>query len=144
MQSGEIDEAAAVLDAALARSETFGETLNVPELLRVRGEVWLRITPANPVAAERAFRLSMQQAKAQSALSHELRSTMGLAQLWSSQGKSTDAADLLESVYRRFTEGYQTGDLKLAAQRLAALDQRSASFGAPDRTCLTPRGDYGV
>jgi predicted ATPase len=144
MQSGQIDEAAAVLDAALARSEAFGETLNVPELLRVRGEVWLRITPADPVAAERAFRLSMRQAKAQSALSHELRSTMGLAQLWSSQGKSTDAADLLESVYRRFTEGYQTADLKLAAQRLAALDRRSASFGAADRTCLTPRGDYGV
>jgi hypothetical protein len=59
---------------------------------------------------------------------------MGLARLWSSHGKSTDAADLLESVYRRFTEGYQTADLRLAAQRLAALDRRSASLGAADRS----------
>jgi predicted ATPase len=79
--SGEIDEAAAVSATALARSEAFGETLNVPKLPRIRGEVWLLITSADPVAAARAFQLSMQQAKAQLALSHELRSTMGLARL---------------------------------------------------------------
>jgi predicted ATPase len=124
MQSAEIDEAAAVLDAALARSETLAEPLVVPELLRVRGEVWLRTTPADPAAAERAFQLSLQYAKAQSALSLELRSAMGLARLWSDQGKSTDAADLLETVYRRFEEGFQTKDLKLAGQLLAQLGRR--------------------
>jgi predicted ATPase len=127
-QSGEIDEAAAVLDAALARGETLAEPLSIPELLRVRGETWLQTIPADPVAAERAFRLSLQQAKTQSALSLELRSAMGLARLWSSLGKPTDAADLLESIYRRFTEGYQTTDLKLADQLLAALGRRATAL----------------
>src|SRR5450756_816953 len=71
VKAGEIDEAAAVIDAGLALSEAFGETLNVPELLRVRGEICLQATPADPVAAERAFQLSLQQAREQSALSLE-------------------------------------------------------------------------
>jgi predicted ATPase len=124
MKMGEVDEAAAVVDAGLVLSEAFGETLNVPELLRVRGEIWLQTTPADPVAAERAFQLSLQQAKQQSALSLELRSAVGLARLWSSQGKSSDAADLLEAGYRRFGEGFQTTDLVLASQLLAKLGRR--------------------
>lgn len=121
MNAGEVDEAAAVVETGLVLSEAFGETLNVPELLRVRGEIWLNTTPADPVAAERAFQLSLQQAKEQSAISLELRSATRLARLWSSQGKSTDAADLLETSYRRFGEGFQTTDLMLAGQLLAEL-----------------------
>jgi predicted ATPase/DNA-binding winged helix-turn-helix (wHTH) protein len=129
MQSGALEEAAAVLDAALARSEARAEPLSLPELLRVRGELWLQATPADPAAAERAFQLSLQQARIQSALSLELRSAMGLARLWSSHGKSTDAADLLDGIYRRFTEGYQTADLKSAGQLLAELGRRVTSPG---------------
>jgi predicted ATPase/DNA-binding winged helix-turn-helix (wHTH) protein len=119
MKAGKVDEAAAAVDAGLVLSEAFGETLNVPELLRVRGEVWLQTTPAEPVAAERAFQLSLQQAKEQSALSLELRSAMRLSRLWASQGKSSAAANLLETSYLRFREGFQTTDLKLAGQLLA-------------------------
>jgi predicted ATPase len=134
MNAGKVDEAAAVVDAGLVLSEAFGETLNVPELLRVRGEVWLQTTPADPVAAERAFQISLQQAKEQSTLGLELRSAMRLSRLWASQGKSSAAAKLLETSYRRFGEGFQTTDLKLAGQLLAefgrsatALDMASGS-----------------
>jgi ATP/maltotriose-dependent transcriptional regulator MalT len=92
IQIGEIDAAAAVSDAALARSEALDELSSVAELLRVRGEVWLRTTPADPGAAEDAFQRSRQQAKTQSALSLELRSTMALARLWSSRGEPGPAA----------------------------------------------------
>ena len=95
IQCGEIDEAAAVIDAALARSEALDEPFGVPELLRVRGEIWLRAGPADPGAAERAFQRSRREAETQSALSLELRTSMALAQLWLSQGKSTEAADVL-------------------------------------------------
>jgi predicted ATPase/DNA-binding winged helix-turn-helix (wHTH) protein len=121
LKAGEIDEAAAVIDAGLVLSEAFGETLNVPDLLRVRGEICLQATPADPVAAERAFQLSLKQAREQSALSLELRSAIRLSRLWSSQGKSSEAADLLETSYRRFGEGYQTTDLILARQLLTEL-----------------------
>ncbi|MDQ0393407.1 ATP-binding protein [Labrys monachus] len=121
MKAGEAEEAAAVVDAGLALSEAFGETLNVPELLRLRGEVLLQTVPADPAGAERAFRLSLQQAEEQSALSLELRSAIGLARQWSSLGRSAEAADLLEGVHRRFGEGGQTKDLKYARQLLADL-----------------------
>lgn len=121
MNVGEFEEAAAAVDAGLVLSKAFGETLNVPDLLRVRAQILLLTTPADAAAAERAFQLSLQQAKEQSALSLELRSAMGLARHWSSRNKPADAADLLEGVYRRFSEGYQTKDLKLAGQLLADL-----------------------
>jgi predicted ATPase len=123
LKAGEIDEAASVVDAGLGLSKVCGETLNVPELLRVRGEIWLKTTPADLDAAERAFNLSLQEARAQSTLSLELRSAMGLARLWSNQGKTAAAADLLAGVRQRFTEGFQTADLMRADQLLAALRQ---------------------
>jgi predicted ATPase len=130
MRAGSIDDAAAEVDTGLVLSEAFGETLNIPELLRVRGEIWLKTTPADLIAAEQTFQLSLQQANAQSALSLELRSAMSLARLWSSQGKSAHAANLLEGIYRRFTEGHQTADLKLARQLLAELGRRTPRFDA--------------
>jgi predicted ATPase len=128
VKAGNIDEAAAVIDAGLTLSEAFGENLNLPELLRVRGEIYLQATPADPVAAERAFQLSLQQAREQSALSLELRSAMRLSRLWSSQGRSSEAADLLETSYRRFEEGYQTSDLILSRQLLTKLGRYAASL----------------
>ncbi|MDB5397410.1 MAG: transcriptional regulator, partial [Rhodospirillales bacterium] len=142
MNAGEVGEAAAVVDAGLVLSEAFGETLNVPELLRVRGEIWLQATPPDPVAAERAFQLSLQHAKEQSAVSLELRSTMRLARLWASQGKSSDAADLLKTSYRRFGEGYQTVDLILSRQLLAELGGCPLLTMSSNRS--DPTGDDGI
>jgi predicted ATPase/DNA-binding winged helix-turn-helix (wHTH) protein len=126
LKLGRVDDAAAAADAGLALSEAFGETLNASELLRVRGEVWLQTTPTDPAAAERAFELSLRQAKEQSALSLELRTAMSLSRLWASQGKSSVAANLLQTSHRRFEEGFQTTDLKLAGQLLAEF-RRSAT-----------------
>jgi predicted ATPase/DNA-binding winged helix-turn-helix (wHTH) protein len=123
LQSGEIDEAACVIDDALARSEPSG----LCELLRVRGEIWLNVATPNQASAEQAFQQSLQQAKAQSALSLELRSAMALARLWSSQGKRASAADLLRDVRQRFTEGFQTADLMSADQLLATLERDSSA-----------------
>jgi tetratricopeptide (TPR) repeat protein len=121
LRSGEIDEASSVIDGAVARSEALAEPLGLSELLRVRGEIWLNVTPEDPASAERAFQRSLQQAKAQSALSLELRTAVELARLWSDQGKTTAAIDLLAGIRQRFTEGFQTADLKRADQLLAAL-----------------------
>jgi predicted ATPase len=112
-----------VVDGALARSEALDEPTGLPELLRLRGEIWLKVTPDDPTSAELAFQRSLEQAKTQSAVSLELRSAVELAQLWSSQGKVTAAADLLAGVRQRFTEGFQTADLMRADQLLTALRQ---------------------
>jgi predicted ATPase len=45
---------------------------------------------------------------------------MSLARLWGERGRRTEARDLLAPVYRWFTEGFDTADLKEAK---ALLDQ---------------------
>jgi predicted ATPase len=47
----------------------------------------------------------------------ELRTATSLARLQRDRGNARDARDLLRPIYRRFTEGFGTADLK-AAKRL--------------------------
>jgi tetratricopeptide (TPR) repeat protein len=121
LMAGEVDEAASVVEAGLALIEEGRATLNEPELLRERGEIWLRMTPVDLEAAERSFTLALQKSRAQCAQSLELRSAMALASLWANQGKKAAAADLLGSVREQFTEGFETSDLRRADQLLAAI-----------------------
>ena len=60
-------------------------------------------------------------ARAQSALAWELRSTMVLARLLSESGRRDQAREALALVYDRFTEGFETADLKLARALLEDL-----------------------
>jgi predicted ATPase len=53
-------------------------------------------------------------ARVQSALAWELRSTMALARLLCEDGQRDQARHALALVYGRFTEGFETADLKLA------------------------------
>jgi predicted ATPase/DNA-binding winged helix-turn-helix (wHTH) protein len=126
---GEPDEAEAVIDATVSRAQAQGTVTDMPELLRVRGDAWLRATRPRPEAAEEAFRLALQHAKAQSALSLELRVGMALFQLWSEQGRGAEARDLLASIYERFDEGHQTSDLRRAAALLAVPSAFQATAG---------------
>jgi len=48
------------------------------------------------------------------ALSWELRAATSLARLWHEQGRTTEARALLMPVYDRFTEGFDTADLRAA------------------------------
>jgi predicted ATPase len=60
-------------------------------------------------------------ARAQSALAWELRSTMVLARLLSEDDQRDHARHTLALVYDRFTEGFETSDLKLARALLEDL-----------------------
>jgi predicted ATPase len=50
-----------------------------------------------------------------------LRAAMSLARLWQSQGKGTEAYELLAPVYGWFTEGFDTADLQEAKTLLEEL-----------------------
>jgi predicted ATPase len=54
----------------------------------------------------------------------ELRVAARLAGLWRSQGKTTEARDLLGPIYAWFTEGFDTADLKEAKSLLYELLDR--------------------
>jgi predicted ATPase len=50
-----------------------------------------------------------------------LRAATSLARLWRDQGHSAQAMAFLQPVYHRFTEGFDTADLKAAKALLDAL-----------------------
>ena len=60
-------------------------------------------------------------ARAQSALAWELRSAICLARLLCEGGERAQARDTLASVYERFTEGFETADLKSTRMLLEDL-----------------------
>jgi len=64
---------------------------------------------------------SLDLAHRQGALSWELRAATSLARLLRDQGRSAKALALLHPVYDRFTEGFDTADLKAAEALLDAL-----------------------
>ena len=60
-------------------------------------------------------------AKAQSALAFELRSTIIQARLLAEGGQRDQARHDLALVYGRFTEGFETADLRIARQLMEVL-----------------------
>ena len=110
------------IEEALERSERGGGHWNISELLRVKGALLLMQGGERAAAAaEHHFRQALEWARRQSSLSWELRAATSLAQLWRDEGRSADAAALLQPVYDRFTEGFDTADLKAAKALLDAL-----------------------
>jgi len=71
--------------------------------------------------AEDHFQQALDWARRQGARSWELRAATSLARLLQAQGRFADAMALLQPVYDRFTEGYDTADLRAAKALLDAL-----------------------
>ena len=87
----------------------------------MKGQLLLGHDGADPAAAEASFLKAIDFARGQSAKWYELRASADLARLWQSQGKRTEAHDLLAPVYSWFTEGFDTADLKDAKALLEEL-----------------------
>ena len=113
-RAGKIAEGLAVAQEAIEPSESHAESWRTPELLRVKGELLLLQGEEGARAAEDQFRQAIECAGRQGALSWELRAVMSIARLLREQGRSADAKALLQPVYDRFTEGFDTVDLKAA------------------------------
>ncbi len=117
---GQIPEARAAIDDALAYAERIQEHWIRPELLRVKGEI-LRLDGTAEEPAEGWIQQALDYARRQRALSWELRAATSLAQLWQRGGKIAEATELLSSVYNRFTEGFDTADLRTARTLIQEL-----------------------
>jgi predicted ATPase len=121
-RAGEIADGLAVAEGAIERSEQNEGRWAFAELLRVKGELLLlQGAPGAAAAAEDHFRQALDWAHGQGALSFELRAATSLARLLRDQGRSADPIALLQPVYDRFTEGFDTADLKTAKALLDAL-----------------------
>jgi hypothetical protein len=109
-------------DALLWNAPNGDALWNAPELLRVDAELLLWRGASDDVAAAEAKLLHcLDIARQQSALSWELRGAISLARLWSGRNRRAEALALLQPVYDRFTEGFETADLKAAKALLDTL-----------------------
>jgi hypothetical protein len=120
-RAGRIVEGLAIVETAIKRSEAQGGSWMIAELLRVNGELVLMRGGSGAWMAETHFRRALDWARRQGALSWELRAATSLAQLLRGQGRTAEALTLLQPVYDRFTEGFDTADLKAAKLLLGGL-----------------------
>jgi hypothetical protein len=118
MRSGQLDEALAVIADAITEMQSGKEALELPELLRVQADVLLLMPDAGESQAEDCLMRSLECARRQHASGWELRTATSLARLRVNQGRHEEAHQILFGVYRSFTEGFETRDLKAAEQLL--------------------------
>jgi predicted ATPase len=118
-KTGKVDEALLAINGGIARATNSGVEMDLAELLRVKS----RILAArhDREAAMNCLTEAVAVARAQSALAWELRSTIAQAGLLREGGRRDEARDALAVVYDRFTEGFETADLKQARVMLEDL-----------------------
>jgi predicted ATPase/DNA-binding winged helix-turn-helix (wHTH) protein len=115
----QFEEALLTINGAVARATNSAVELDLPELLRIKSQILA--ARHDRESAMSCLTEALAVARAQSALAWELRSTMTLARLLSEDGQRDQARHTLALVYDRFTEGFETADLKLACALLEDL-----------------------
>jgi predicted ATPase len=95
------------------------ELVSRPEILRIRGELHLKL--GNSELAKADFHEAIALAQTMSAKTFELRVTTSLARLLAQQGRRDEARSMLADIYNWFTEGFDTADLKDAKALLDDL-----------------------
>jgi class 3 adenylate cyclase/tetratricopeptide (TPR) repeat protein len=120
---GRKDDAAEMLNEALARVERTGEKGHQAEILRLRGELLLMRDGGAIAEAERCFRAALEVARAQEAKWWELRATVSLGRLLRGTHCHDEARTMLAEIYGWFTEGFDTADLKDAKALLEELNR---------------------
>lgn len=118
---GELREALDAVNDGLAGAceGEDGRDLYVADLHRIKGEILLQHEAGE--AAGDSFREALRIAREQEALLWELRAATSLAHMYVTQNRGNDARRLLSPVYGRFSEGFETPDLRAAKALLDVL-----------------------
>jgi predicted ATPase/DNA-binding winged helix-turn-helix (wHTH) protein len=119
LKTGQFEEALFAINGAVARAKNTGAELDLSQLLRIKSQVLA--AQHDRESAMNCLTEALAVARAQSALAWELRSTMVLARMLSEDGQRDQARHALNLVYDRFTEGFETADVKLARTLLEDL-----------------------
>jgi predicted ATPase/DNA-binding winged helix-turn-helix (wHTH) protein len=122
---GQPNEALRIIDDTIVLAERNGDYLNMPEFLRIKGDILASAPEADQSQAEVHLVRSRELAGRQAALVWELRAATSLARVWSKHRRPNDARNTLASVYARFTEGFEYADLAAAKDLLDDLDRCS-------------------
>jgi adenylate cyclase len=121
-------EAIARMNSIVEESMQTGADGLLPETYRMMGLVRLgeeKNDLKGPLDAEKFFQKAIDLAHAHSNRPFELRSAIELARLWRRQAKGPQARKMLAAIYRRFSEGHDTADLKDAKALIEELQTSS-------------------
>jgi tetratricopeptide (TPR) repeat protein len=105
-----IEDALASIQTRIEAVAEQGDSWEMPELLRVRGE--LRARNGDHPGADQDLHAAMDIAERQSALSWSLRVAVSRAGLAIEPEAKAQAVSDLKRVYARFGEGFETADLR--------------------------------
>jgi predicted ATPase/DNA-binding winged helix-turn-helix (wHTH) protein len=118
---GARDRALDTVGKALLLVERNGDMFNLPELLRIKGDILGSGARPDMRQAEACYLHARELASRQSALSWELRTGISLARLWSGQGRTAEAVRMVDSLCARFTEGFDSPDFRRARRLMDEL-----------------------
>jgi predicted ATPase/DNA-binding winged helix-turn-helix (wHTH) protein len=118
-KTGQFKEALFTINGAIARATNSGVELDLSELLRIKSQILT--AQHDRESAMNCLTEALAVAREQSALAWELRSAMALARLLAEDGERDQARHTLALVYDRFTEGFETADLRSARTLLEDL-----------------------
>jgi predicted ATPase len=121
-RAGQIADGLVMIEEANARSERTEECWQMAELLRIKGELLLmQGAPGSRGDGRGSLPAGARLGAPARRSVLGLRAATSLARLLRDQGRSADALALLQPVYDRFTEGFETTDLNTANALLDAL-----------------------
>jgi predicted ATPase len=115
---GHSDEAMSIINNAILQVQRTKELWFEAEIYRLQGDLHQQSATD---AAEASYRRALDLARQQHAKTWELRAATSLARLLKDQGSSNQARELLDPVYKWFTEGHELPDLQDAKQLLEEL-----------------------
>jgi predicted ATPase len=124
-KTGQRELAYSTICEAISWVETHGSILSLIELLRVKGEILTSMSEQHTSEGEACLLQSLKLAQERGLLSLELRIGIRLARLWADRAQRGKALELLDSIFNRFSEGFQTRDLVAAANLLQQLRSRN-------------------
>jgi hypothetical protein len=124
-KTGQRELAYSTICDAVAWAETRGRILELIDLLRVKGEILTSMSQQDASEGEACLLQSLQLARERGLLSLELRVGISLAKLWADRAQRDKALELLDPLFNRFSEGFQTHDLVAAATLLQQLRSRN-------------------
>jgi predicted ATPase/DNA-binding winged helix-turn-helix (wHTH) protein len=120
-KNGQLEEALLTINQTIELATIRGSTFDMAELLRVKAQILAAMPQHGTVSAMNCLAEALEIARVQSALALELRSTIDLARLLAAAGQRDQARHDLALVYGRFTEGFETLDLRVARQLMEEL-----------------------
>jgi DNA-binding SARP family transcriptional activator len=125
LRAGELDAARGALDEALEVSVRDRSVFYEPELLRLRAAVLVQDGGDEAAdEAEVALREAVDIARHQDSRSLELRAATALLKLCRERGHGSEARAALAVVYESFDEGFESHDLRVAAELLGRETSR--------------------